>query len=99
MRKLFYPCLKMIVCLFIREIYIFLTCIEFLIFLKRNFNLLLKEIEGKNLQQKQIKILLNLNIFLQLKVVKTINMDFFFEFFFEDVVDEIFLKYHNKSLI
>ncbi len=70
MRKVFYPCLKMIVCLFVREIYIFLICIEFLIFLKRNFNLL-KEIEGKNLQQKliNIKILLNLNIFLQLNVL------------------------------
>ena len=75
-RKGFYPCLKMIVCLFVREIYIFLTCMEFLIFFRRNFNLL-NEIERINPATKEIKILLNLKIFLKLKVVKTINMHFF----------------------
>ena len=53
-RKGFYPCLKMIVCLFVREIYIFLTCMEFLIFLRRNFNLL-NEIERKNPATKKSK--------------------------------------------
>ena len=56
--KGFYPCLKMIVCLFVREIYIFLTCMEFLIFFRRNFNLL-NEIERINPATKEIKILLN----------------------------------------
>ncbi len=37
-------------------------------------------------------MLLNLKTFLTLKVVKTINMHFFF------FVDEIFQKYHSKSL-